>query len=563
MARRPQRAELRPPRRAGPLPPRPEEPEAAPGLPRHDLLAKYRTTVQKYEDLVRRYAGDSSDRSAAVTLALAAVRASRSGLALYGAHGFLTRNPYWMELARMGETWRPLDAQGTAHDTFEGAVASLARPLLGTNPKETRVVRFARERPERVIEVRLEAVVAHARPLVIAQAEDVTDRTRAEREMARAREQMIEHERMRLLGELASGVAHDLNNTLHALSLRIGHLEASQLAPDQVENVKVLSRIVADATERVSRLQELGRRREDVPTETFDVASVIREAIAVAQSDIEERAHVAGVHFDLEADVADGGRVVGSPAELRHVFVNLLLNARDAMPRGGRIRIACHVSWGTAQVVVEDEGTGIAPEHLGRLFDPFFTTKGPLGMGLGLAIAQGVMRRLGGHIAAANRSSGGATFTLTFPVAEEEARTGEDAAPPRQVTPGHRLLVVDDDADNLEAIRWVLQDLGQSVDVAASGDEALEFLSKGRRYDLILCDVGMPNMNGWQVAEHVRRVAPDARFLLLTGWAQEISKDDPKRKLVDGILAKPLDLPGLRRVLDDRLGEPVPADSTP
>ncbi|HET7825125.1 MAG TPA: ATP-binding protein [Anaeromyxobacter sp.] len=528
--------------------------------PGDDLLSKYREAVRKYEDLVRRFAEDATDRSVAVTLALSAVRASRNGVALFGAQGFLTRNPQWLVLARPGAPWRAVDAaEGEVHASLEDAVVQLARPLLGKGPKLIRAVRLGRERPEQIVELRLEGVVAHRHSLVIVNAEDVTERVQAEREMARAREQMIEHERMRLLGELASGVAHDLNNTLHALSLRIGHLQASSLTPQQLENVRILARIVADASERVSRLQELGRRREDVPTETFDVTSVVREALAVVQPDIEERAHVAGIRIQLESALADGIRVVGSPAELRHVFVNLLLNARDAMPDGGTIRFASRTDGTRATVVVEDEGTGIAEEHLDRLFDPFFTTKGPRGTGLGLAIAAGVMRRLGGHITGENRPSGGAVFTLSFPLAQERQRDAEPARAPRHAAPGHRLLVVDDDMDNLDAIRWVLQDLGQRVDVAASGDEALRLLSSGNRYDLILCDVGMPNMNGWQVAERVRSVAPESWFLLLTGWAQEIAQDDPKRSLVDGILAKPLDLPALRRVLDERLGEPVAA----
>jgi signal transduction histidine kinase/ActR/RegA family two-component response regulator len=526
--------------------------------PGADLLAKYREAVKRYDALVRRFTEEAADRSVAVTLGLAALRASRNGVALFGAQGFLTRNPHWLELARQEAPWRAMDAaDGEEHPTLEDAAAQLARPLLGGEPKPIRVVRFGREEPEQIVELHFEAVVAHGRALVIVNAEDVTERVRADREMARAREQMIQHERMRLLGELASGVAHDLNNTLHALSLRIGHLQASFLTPPQLENVGILARIVADASERVSRLQELGRRRGDVPTETFDVTSVVREALAVAQPDIEERAHVAGIRFELESALADGIRVVGSPAELRHVFVNLLLNARDAMPEGGAIRVASRTQGTTATVVVEDEGTGIAEEHLDRLFDPFFSTKGPRGMGLGLAIAAGVMRRLGGHITGANRPAGGAVFTLSFPVAQVGGRDADLARAARHAAPGHRLLVVDDDTDNLEAIRWVLEDLGQRVDVAASGDEALQLLASGNRYDLILCDVGMPNMNGWQVAERVRTVAPESRFLLLTGWAQEIAQDDPKRRLVDGILAKPLDLPALRRVLDDRLGEPV------
>jgi CheY-like chemotaxis protein len=135
-----------------------------------------------------------------------------------------------------------------------------------------------------------------------------------------------------------------------------------------------------------------------------------------------------------------------------------------------------------------------------------------------------------------------------------------EAKPPEPaVGAGHRLLVVDDDVDNLEATKHVLDDLGQDADLAASGEEALAFVANGRRYDLVLCDVGMPGMNGWQVAEALKRAAPGTRVVLVTGWAQEIPPDDPKRRGVDGVLAKPLDLAHLRQALTQWLGAPAPA----
>jgi signal transduction histidine kinase len=440
---------------------------------------------------------------------------------------------------------------------MEAFAQARARPLLELGPR-VQTARLALQGGETTLELRLEGLDAAGKRVVLAVAEDVTERVRTSLEIARAREAMLAHERMRLLGELASGVAHDLNNTLHALSLRIGHLAASPLDARQRDNVEVLARICADAAERVSRLQELARRREDVPSESFDVARVVDEALAVARPDIDERSHVHGVRVEIETDLAPELCAVGAAAELRHVFVNLLLNARDAMPDGGTIRITSRVAQGRAEVTVQDDGTGIRPEHLDRVFDPFFTTKGPLGMGLGLAIVQGVMRRLGGSVSAANVPGGGAAFTLTFPLA---AALPADPAPPAETTvaAGHRLLVVDDDIDNLEATKYVLEDLGQDADLAASGEEALGLVADGHRYDLVLCDVGMPGMNGWQVAEQLKKLAPDTRVVLVTGWAQEIAPDDPKRRGVDGILGKPLDLAHLRRALNAWLRAPGPA----
>jgi signal transduction histidine kinase/ActR/RegA family two-component response regulator len=530
---------------------------------RDELIDRFRRVVERFDALLRRYREDLRDRSGAATLAEAALRSSRSGLALVASAGYQEGNARWFDLAKAGGPWR--DGNGSEHDFIEGAVRDLGAELLGEPAGALRTELFERTIPQQVVEVRLERVDVRGRSLVTCIADDVTERVLAERDLEAAHRALESHERIRVVGELASGVAHDLNNALHAITLRLARLRSSErLGEEERENVVHLSRIVADAAERVTCLQEFGRRREVVPTETFDVKDVVEEAIEIARPEIDERAKLDGVSFAVETGLPERTRAVGSASDLRHVFVNLLVNARDAMKNGGRISITGRASRSGVEVRVEDEGAGIAAEHLERVFDPFFSTKGRRGVGMGLAIAASVMHRLGGSIVAANRPQGGAAFTLTFPRAFPAAEP-DAAAPLRRLEPGHRLLVVDDDADNLAATKLVLEHLGQRVDVAASGEEALALVRSPNggadpRYELVLCDVGMPGMNGWQLAERLRSASPATRILMLSGWAKQIPRDDPKLRSVDGLLEKPLQLEALRDALAARLG-PAPGQA--
>jgi CheY-like chemotaxis protein len=189
---------------------------------------------------------------------------------------------------------------------------------------------------------------------------------------------------------------------------------------------------------------------------------------------------------------------------------------------------------------VEDEGQGIPPEYLNRIFDPFFSTKGEHGTGLGLSIACAAMARIGGTISATNRPKGGAMFTLSFPIAYakpiRKAQHDSARVMPRQV------LVTDDDPDNLKALCTLLESKGHHVITAHSGSEALEILLEGNsQVDVVLCDLGMPLVNGWEIAQRVKSLKGPPSFYLVTGWAAEIPADDPRRRLVDAVIAKPVD----------------------
>lgn len=344
-------------------------------------------------------------------------------------------------------------------------------------------------------------------------------------------------------------MAHDFNNTLNAMQLRLAILGADPECQERhAADLATLGRIVRDASETIGRLQDFAQQRRDRPLEPVDLALVIGEAIDMARSSVEEKSSLFGVPIRVDSAVPNPLPVVGSPAELRQVFVNLLLNASDAMREGGTIRVEAEARDGAAIVKVADQGIGIPEEHLGRIFEPFFTTKGQKGSGLGLSIAYNMMTRLGGSISAANRSEGGAVFTLTLPLSAG-LPNGSAAAQPMAGIPSRRILVVDDDIDNLNAIQSLLELKGHKVEASLSGAAAIERFRAGESYDVVLCDLGMPDMNGWETAQAVGELAPGTQVYILTGWAQKIPEHDPRRKLVEDILAKPVDVQRIDRIL--------------
>jgi CheY-like chemotaxis protein len=284
---------------------------------------------------------------------------------------------------------------------------------------------------------------------------------------------------------------------------------------------------------------------------------LVRQSVEMARSTLEEKSSLLGHSTYVEANLPGLPPILGEPAELRQIFLNLFLNAQDAMPNGGMIRIGAKVFPEAVVVNVEDEGQGIPPEFMGRIFDPFFTTKGERGTGLGLSIAYGAMARLGGSITAANRPEGGAMFTLRFPIAPS---TPDRAVPvlARKIPP-RRVMVIDDDPDNLEALSALFESKGHSVKSASSGPGALkELMREHCPVDVVFCDLGMPELNGWEIARQVKSLAAPPVFYLVTGWAQEIRADDPRRRLVDEVVAKPVEPHLLDRLLA-RVGSHPPS----
>lgn len=231
------------------------------------------------------------------------------------------------------------------------------------------------------------------------------------------REELFRSERLRSIGEMASGLAHDLRNILNAGALRLSILR-SKAGDALLPDVDALSRTVNAAAERVRGLQEFVSQRPQETLESFDLSLLIGEAIEMVDFLIEKTPTVNGGTIKIERKISKSlPKVPAFSNQVKHVIANLLINGREAMPDGGTLQIEAKATHPTVEVTVADEGTGIPVDILEKVFDPFFTTK-TLGTGLGLSMARDVMTRLGGQIRATNRSARGAAFILNFPVSK-------------------------------------------------------------------------------------------------------------------------------------------------
>ena len=393
-------------------------------------------------------------------------------------------------------------------------------------------------------------------------------RRRAEAEALKSRELLINQERMRVAGQLASGIAHDLNNILNVIKLRLATLLNDNTVLNEHEvSLRTIERAVEDAALTVARVRELGRSREQNRTASSQLFEVIGEAIDLVRTTIEGDSSLKGIPIRIESQIAGPLPNVNGPApELRQVFLNLLLNAyeailnaNEAIHQRAEIIIDAAVRDGTVAVTVSDNGPGIAPEQLDQIFDPFFTTKGSGGTGLGLSIARNIMESFGGRIAASNAPNRGAVFTLEFPItthSDVDIRDNTLSPSPARCC----FLLVDDDVENLKALKEVLLLRGHHADTAQSGSEALEKIATATVYDVVLCDLAMPGINGWEVAQAALQSNPNLNFYIVTGWGEQAQSEIPAHVSVRGVLSKPIDLAKVERIaalVTEKAGSPA------
>ena len=233
----------------------------------------------------------------------------------------------------------------------------------------------------------------------------------------RLRDELFRSERLRSIGEMASGLAHDLRNILNAGTLRLNILR-SKAGDDLIEDVDALTRTINAAADRVRGLQEFVNERPQETLEVRNVSVLIGEAIELVDFLIQKTPTVKGGAVKIERKISNSlPKILVFPNQVKHVIANILINGREAMPDGGKLSIEAEKTPSTVAVTIADEGTGIRADIIDKVFDPFFTTK-ELGTGLGLSMARDVMTRIGGRVRAENRDSHGAAFILDFPISK-------------------------------------------------------------------------------------------------------------------------------------------------
>ena len=355
-------------------------------------------------------------------------------------------------------------------------------------------------------------------------------------------------ERLAALGQMAAGVAHDFNNMLATIMVRAELLRQVLPDPKWISHVEVIERVAHDGARTVRRLQEFTRPAKTADLRPVNLNAAVRESLEITISRWKDDAHLSGIQIEVQTELGEIPPVLGDASEIREVLTNLIVNAVDAMPQGGRLRLATR--WlpesRRVELTVADTGVGMTDEVRAQIFDPFFTTKGPSGSGLGLSVSYGILKRHSGTIGVETAPGAGATFTIALRAIE--GKPDEEPEAPA-IAPGPlRILVIDDEEGIRVSLYTALHREGHFVAVAGSGEEGLRLFGISK-FDVVLTDLGMPGMSGWQVAQAVKRLRPRTPVILLTGWGATLSEEERQRPEVDAILAKPVTAKAILQVL--------------
>jgi signal transduction histidine kinase/CheY-like chemotaxis protein len=356
--------------------------------------------------------------------------------------------------------------------------------------------------------------------------------------------------RMEALGRMTMGVAHDLNNLLSGL---IGHIEllkkkvkpedgtADAIAP----SLRTIETTAEDGAALIEKLQRYIREDTQKHFERVDLAALIEDCITITQPYWYNEPRRQGIEIDVERALDDVPDVMGAPSELREVFVNLILNAVQAMPEGGTLTFGTSTTDQQAVCAhVSDTGIGMSEDVQENIFEPLFTTKGEQGTGMGLSASYGIVQEHGGDITVTSEPGEGTTFTLTFPSADDSEPAREETTTEPTENENVRILVVDDEEMVRSIVTQLLSLNDHEVDRASSGGEALTMFEEAH-YDIVFTDFGMPEMTGAELARRLRERQPQLPVILLTGYTEtEDAVGD-----VDDILSKPFKLEELEATI--------------
>jgi len=386
-----------------------------------------------------------------------------------------------------------------------------------------------------------------------AQAEKhVTELSHYIAEQERIREQFSQMEKLSALGELASGVAHDFNNTLAGILGRAQLLQRTNDPEKLKRGLDIIIKTAEDGAKTVKRIQDFARQRRDHNFELVSIDQILLDASEITRPRWKNCAEASNIHIILDLHIGSNAMVLGDDSELREVLVNMVFNAVDAMPEGGTLSLTSRTAGEQVIVAVVDTGVGMYPEVRSKIFDPFFTTKGKAGLGLGLAVSFGIIRRHGGNIDVESQYGKGTEFRITLPLAKiaeksidpvavaavlENTDPGISEAEPEKRSPT-RLLVVDDEDFVRDLLGEILEGEQCEVHLAESGSTALSLFQE-HEFDGVFTDVGMPGMSGWELAREIRLINKKVPIAVITGWGEAVGSHEQKAAGVDWVVAKP------------------------
>jgi PAS domain S-box-containing protein len=401
-------------------------------------------------------------------------------------------------------------------------------------------------------------------PGIVVNSRDITERKEAEErlrqsnrkleaallELSQTQQQVVQQERLRALGEMASGVAHDFNNALASV---LGFTEAMLMYPEVLDDreqtlefIQMMNTAAKDGANVVNRLSEFYRQRE--ATETLvpiDLNRLIEGTILLTAPRWKAQAQSKGVKIEISTELGEIPEIPLAEAELRQAFTNLIFNAVDAMPEGGTLSMVTSLGEDCVKLVIRDQGTGMSEDTLQRCLEPFFTTKGQKGTGLGLAMVYGVIQRHGGTMKIQSQLGEGTVFHITLPLQQQQIESSTSLSSSQAgICQGLKVLIVEPEP----LVRKMLGDFlkldQHQVTSVETGQAALELLDQN--FDLLIADKALGDMSGLQLASTAK--TPQLKVVLLTGFGDE-GETGNLPEGVDRVLKKPFTLAEFRLAL--------------
>jgi signal transduction histidine kinase/DNA-binding response OmpR family regulator len=372
-----------------------------------------------------------------------------------------------------------------------------------------------------------------------------------------AQKDLVDSERVRALGQLAAGIAHDFNNLLHGilgraqlLALKLGNKELN--LPYIRSQLETIEKLALQGGETISRIQDLSRIRKDVSSVPLDLNSVVTNAVEMTRTKWKDESEARGIRIAVLVRPGILPLTVGDPAEICRVVCNLLINAVEAMPKGGEISLATFHEGDQVLLEVSDTGIGMSEEVRERIFEPFFTTK-EIGQGLGTSIIYGIVARHGGDIRVSSMEGRGTTFHLRLPVisppSSERICKGKGL---REGKAPAKILIIEDGELNRDLFERYVKEMGHLAVVASSGTEGLRIFET-QKFDLVITDLSMPGISGLQVAERVKKHSCAVPVVLISGWAVHQDEKRIKEAGIDLVVHKPCSVKDFQDAVEEAL----------
>ncbi len=384
-------------------------------------------------------------------------------------------------------------------------------------------------------------------------ARDITGRKEFE-------QKLFQIDKLNALGLQSSGVAHEFNNILGIILgyLDIIKVEIKDTNKKVLDGLKIIEKAARDGAEIVDKIQQFSRIKRDneKSEELIDLIEVINEAMEFTMPRWKTEAQSKGIEYEIVKNnfMASKYRTRCNSTELREVIINVINNSIDAMPGGGKIEFKVKTVGSNVVISISDNGEGINKDIKDRIFDPFFTTRGVKRSGLGLSLSFSIMTRYGGEIAVDSFDSKGTTIDLKMPLVDSKIAKCDDKEVVGAVQTAN-ILVIEDEEVILDMMKLLLESRGHNVSVSSDASIGMK-MYEDNMYDIVLCDLAMPKLNGWMVAKFIKeydavRKKTKTPVVMITGYELDTENIDYKKEGVDFILNKPISFEKLHKIIGD------------